>query len=374
MKISSFAPIVLGLLSGLGCSSASDPAPAPTSTSGGAPPAAASTTETPPAPGETTTTPPNTSTDFVHDPGLEGAPFSLTDAACQKNATQIACQDVVFSKVGGVDLHLNLFAPLAAQTSKVPLIVFIHGGGWALGTYKQVGLDVDSYIAKGWAVASIEYRLTLGANHQPTGIKFPDNIQDVKTAIRWFKTKAAAFIEPTKIVSYGFSAGAHLSSLLATTANVKEFDGRGDPSVPVNVAGSVCLSAAFDFHVFVPDNPALAPECAGRNTKPDDDKAQELVPLLIGGDINDPANAPKLDALNSARYVDASSAPMITFNGTCDQTQPYQSVFDLQKVVEDKGLTQVETHIVPLAIHGSTLSNAAEKTALATFMAARLSP
>lgn len=75
------------------------------------------------------------------------------------------------------------------------------------------------------------------------------------------------------------------------------------------------------------------------------------------------------------RATSASSAPAHHVHGTCDQTQPHQSVFELQTAAQTKGLTsQVETHIVPLVIHGSTLSGAGEKQARASFLTARLGP
>jgi len=363
--------IVLALILAAGCGDSSyapstDPAGAPPPSSTDAP-----ATTTSPAPGDGTVA--QGPATFTRDTGLEGAPFTLKDPACKTSATQTFCQSVVYSVVDQQSLHLDLYAPPAASTKKVPVIVYVHGGGWAHGSYHGPGIDTDYYLSKGYAIMSVEYRLTL-ANNQPTGLTFPENLRDVKTAIRWIRMKASSVLDGQKIVAYGFSAGAHLVSLLATTSKVAKFDGRGDPTVPVSVSGAVMLSAAFDFHVFVPDNPPLAPECDGLNEEPDPNKPQLLIPLLIGGDINDPANAPKLDEMDSSRYADADTAPMITFNGTCDQTQPYQSTETLKAAITSKGLTQIDVNIVPMAVHGGTLAGTAEKTKVQTFIDRWLGP
>jgi acetyl esterase/lipase len=307
----------------------------------------------------------------VPDVGLEGAPFTLDDKACTSSATQIFCTDVVYSMVGTTSLHLDLYAPPAARTQKVPVIVYIHGGGWAVGTYHNPGLPVPQYLENGYAVMSIEYRLTQNPDGSVSGVTFPENLKDTKTAIRWIRTKGASVFDGTKILAYGFSAGAHLAGLLATTAKVAAFDGRGDTSVPTSVTAALALSPQFDFHVFVPDNPPLAPECAGLNTKPGQDP-QALIPLLIGADMQDPANAAKLDALNAVTYLDADAAPLMTFNGTCDQTVPYQTTKSLIDAVAAKGLSQISVNIVPLALHGTTIQKPEQATMARDFILSQL--
>jgi acetyl esterase/lipase len=311
---------------------------------------------------------------FVPDTGLEGAPFSLSDPSCQKSATQIFCSSVVYSVVDGTELHLDLYAPLSALTQKVPVIMYVHGGGWAFGSYHEV-LSTAEQLQQGRAVVSVEYRLTLLPDRvTPSGVVFPMNLIDVKTAVRWLRIKGSGFIDGSRILAYGFSAGAHLASVLATSSKVAAFEGRGDLSVPTTVKAAVALSAAFDFHVFVPTNPPLDPACAGLNKKPGDNP-QQLVPILVGlTDINDPALLPRLDVLSSVTYLDADTPPMITFNGTCDQTQPYQTTQLLTDTLAAKGLTQVSVNIVPMAVHGSTVSAPAQQSLLQDFITQQLGP
>lgn len=317
--------------------------------------------------------------DYIHDPGLDGPPFSLDDPACTQLADQIDCSEIVYSTVdqpaAGTDLHLMLFVPPSARTAPVPVIVYVHGGGWLAGDYHQPGLRTEDYLAAGIAVADVEYRLTTyaGDPDRPTGIVFPQNLQDLKTAVRWFRIKAGGFIDPDRILIYGFSAGAHLASLMATTASVPAFDGRGDPSVPTSVRAAVGLSTPVDFHMFVPQNPPLDPSCPPQDPPGPGGTPAIGISLLIGGDFADPANSAALDALSALTYIGASAAPLQLFAGTCDQTVPYMGAAELVDLGTARG-AQVSEHVTEGAFHGQTLSTPEAQQILADFIAAQLAP
>ena len=312
---------------------------------------------------------------FVHDPGLEGPPFRLDDSKCTALADRIVCTDVLFSTVDGTELLLDLFAPLAARSQRVPAIMYVHGGGWLAGSHAAAGLDIDTFIAAGDVVLSIDYRLTAmhGDPQMPTGIVFPQNLQDVKTAVRWLRTKAGDFVDPDRILAYGFSAGAHLVSLLGTTASVAAFEGRGDPTIPSSVRAVVGLSTPIDFHLFVPQNPPLADTCPPQPPPGPGGTPSIGISLLIGGDFADPANSAKLDEVSALTYIDASSAPMKLFAGTCDQVVPYTGAKALVDLGTARG-AQVSEHVTDGAFHGGTLSTPDAKQELGTFIAAQLAP
>lgn len=116
-------------------------------------------------------------------------------------------------------LHLDLYDPPGARGPH-PLIVYIHGGGWAFGQPRQSGAfsnwpDVLALLAsQGYVVASVEYRLSSEA-------PFPAAIQDVKAAIRWLRANARQYeIDPRHVGIWGGSAGGHLAALDAVTCAV----------------------------------------------------------------------------------------------------------------------------------------------------------
>lgn len=118
---------------------------------------------------------------------------------------------------GGVPLTLDMHEP-SAGAAPHPLLVFAHGGSWAFGSaaieeqnplIQQV---VAGLLAKGYAVASINYRL---APAHP----WPAQIIDVRCALRYLRATASRWnVEPHRFAAMGNSAGAQLMSLAALSA------------------------------------------------------------------------------------------------------------------------------------------------------------
>lgn len=98
-----------------------------------------------------------------------------------------------------------------------PLIVFIHGGGW-FGGDKEDGQEYAwvKLRERGYAVASINYRLSKEAAH-------PAGLIDCKTAIRFLKTNAGDYrIDPERIAVSGDSSGGHYALMIALTSGNPE--------------------------------------------------------------------------------------------------------------------------------------------------------
>lgn len=109
-----------------------------------------------------------------------------------------------------LDLHLP-------ADENAPAIVYLHAGGWVGG--KRIALPemVLRFVEKGYAVATIDYRL---APEHP----FPAAVHDGKRAVRWIKAhgEATGAIDPDRVVIYGASAGGHLAAFIAATAGTFE--------------------------------------------------------------------------------------------------------------------------------------------------------
>jgi acetyl esterase/lipase len=128
-------------------------------------------------------------------------------------------------------LHLDLYVPAGPRVAH-PLIVYIHGGGWASGHPRQSGAfanwpDVLALMAsRGFVVASVAYRLSSAA-------PFPADIQDVKAAIRWLRANAKQYgINPSRVGVWGASAGGHLAALDAVSCGVSALNPVPPPSAP----------------------------------------------------------------------------------------------------------------------------------------------
>ena len=119
-------------------------------------------------------------------------------------------------------LDLYLHSDRARSPAR-PLVIWIHGGGWNRGDARQSGAFSDwpavlaTLAARGFVVASIDYRLSGEA-------KFPAQIEDVKAAIRFLRSKAHEFgVDPRRVYLWGGSAGGHLAALAAVTCGVATF-------------------------------------------------------------------------------------------------------------------------------------------------------
>lgn len=125
-------------------------------------------------------------------------------------------KNLTYARIAGVaenELSLDIYTPPEASPKNLrPVVVMIHGGGWAMGdkANSNVGPAKAAYFtAEGFVYISINYRLAPGA-------KYPANIQDVAAALAWIDDNAAKYgCNRESIFLMGHSAGAHLAALVA---------------------------------------------------------------------------------------------------------------------------------------------------------------
>lgn len=123
----------------------------------------------------------------------------------------LALQDVeVKTDVGyGPDERHRMDLYLPAGDEAKPLIVLVHGGGWAGGDKARYRWMGEAFAKKGFAAASITYRFA--PKHRA-----PAQMEDAQRAVRWLRANADALnIDPERFGAIGGSAGGHLASWLA---------------------------------------------------------------------------------------------------------------------------------------------------------------
>jgi acetyl esterase/lipase len=125
--------------------------------------------------------------------------------------------DLVYAtRPGYRPLHLDLYRGAGVNAPR-PLVVVVHGGGWAHAN-PRVGAgfkdfpSVLAYLAqRGYVVASIEYRLSGEA-------PFPAQVEDLEAALGFLRSGASHFgIDPDRVALWGLSAGAQIAALHATS-------------------------------------------------------------------------------------------------------------------------------------------------------------
>src|SRR5687767_5636022 len=124
--------------------------------------------------------------------------------------------DILFATVDRHPLKLDLYMPQGVANP--PLLVWVHGGAWQRGS--KEGVDAIDLVRGGYAIASIDYRLSPVA-------KFPAQVHDIKAAIRYLRAKAGEHgYDGARIGITGSSAGAHLAALAGVTNGVPEYEGK----------------------------------------------------------------------------------------------------------------------------------------------------
>ena len=124
-------------------------------------------------------------------------------------AEPVSERDLVFASPDKTDLQLDFVRP--AGDGPFPLVVFVHGGGWQIGSraeYREAQIGFAKY---GFASAAVQYRFA--PKH-----RFPAPLDDVTAAIRYLADAKKRFrIDPERIGMMGGSAGGHLSLLTGFT-------------------------------------------------------------------------------------------------------------------------------------------------------------
>jgi acetyl esterase/lipase len=123
-------------------------------------------------------------------------------------------KDVVVGKGGDTDLRCDIYRPPAGTEKRMALVHF-HGGGFARGSKDTLTGKATSISARGYASIAAQYRLSGVA-------KWPSQIDDAKTHIRWVRANASSLgIDPRRIAIVGYSAGGHIALYTASQADAE---------------------------------------------------------------------------------------------------------------------------------------------------------
>jgi acetyl esterase/lipase len=243
----------------------------------------------------------------------------------------VAHRDLAYVDGGHERQKLDLYLPSDAR-GPLPLIVWVHGGGWQAGSKTSVLPLRHGLIAKGYAIASIGYRLTDTA-------PFPAQIQDVKAAIRWLRAHAAEHrLAPDRFVAWGSSAGGHLVAMLGTAGDIKAFDVGAHLDQSSRVQAVIDFFGPSDLQRFV-TTPGY--ESHARPGSPEN--------KLIGGVVAE--HPAKAAAASPVSYVTKDDAPFLILHGSADPTVPANQSEILHAALRQAGV-QSTLHVLPGAKHG----------------------
>jgi acetyl esterase/lipase len=226
----------------------------------------------------------------------------MVHAADALPAGVVVHRDLAYVSGGHSRQVLDLYLPHAA--GPLPLIVWIHGGAFRMGS-KEDRIPSEM-LEQGYAIASLNYRLSQHA-------RFPAQIEDCKAAVRWLRAHAGTYgLDPSRFASWGESAGGHLAAMLGTAGHERSFE------VGEHLEHSSRVQAVLDFFGptdFLQMDAQRLPE--GMVHDPADSPESELV----GGPIQQrPAEVARA---NPATYVTPDAPPFLIVHGDHDPLVPY---------------------------------------------------
>jgi para-nitrobenzyl esterase len=120
-------------------------------------------------------------------------------------------------------LGLNVWTPAHSATERLPVMVWIHGGGFQIGASSQTVYDGEALAAQGVVLVSINYRLgVFGFLAHPAldqelrqGVSGNYGLLDMVAALQWVKRNISAFGgDPNNVTIFGESAGGTAVCLL----------------------------------------------------------------------------------------------------------------------------------------------------------------
>jgi len=118
--------------------------------------------------------------------------------------------DVPYVNDGHELQKLDIYWPEENAEAKLPVMFWIHGGGWQVGDKKQVGIKPQALTEKGFVFVSINYRLL-------PDVTMDVLIRDVAKAFRWVHDNITKYDgDPQRIFVAGHSAGAQLAAIICT--------------------------------------------------------------------------------------------------------------------------------------------------------------
>jgi len=242
--------------------------------------------------------------------------------------------DLEFAAPNGTPLLLDLYLPIGAERP-VPVIVWLHGGGWRIGD-RKLGPDFRVRFAEqGYAMASIEYRLSSEAT-------FPAQIHDVKAAIRWLRSAADEYgLDSGNIGLWGSSAGGHLAALAGTTGfgrleglELENQDFSSEVQAVVDGYGPTDF-LQMEEHSNVELKPSIDPESIRLHPVRSHTESDSPESQLLGAPIQ---TVPHLvREANPISYIDKNVPPFLILHGLSDAAVPaHQSELLYNALIEQE--------------------------------------
>lgn len=233
--------------------------------------------------------------------------------------------DLTYRTVAGRELKLDLYlqcagwrppatgggaVPAGLVGGPVPVVYYIHGGAWAHGTRSWELGYILPWLALGWDVVSVDYRLSGVA-------RAPAAVEDCFCGYHWVAQHAAQYhFDLNRLVVTGASAGGNLACLVGMAPTSSGFDRDCHGPLP-KAAAIVSIAGVYD----------VAEMLSGPEQRP---FAVDWIGSAEGVDL-----ARRVSPLS---YVRPELPPVFFVHGDSDRTVPYEQALRLRAALDKAGV------------------------------------
>lgn len=253
---------------------------------------------------------------------------SLTSWAASASDRYLVFPDQSYGYFSGLSAKLDVWQ---AQTKEpVPTVIYYHGGGWFFGDRTGALPYLMPWLARGWNVINVEYRMSGTA-------LAPAAVEDARCALRWVYRNAEHFhLDTGRIIVTGHSAGGHLALMAGM---LQESDGL-DNNCPADAStGDQPLKVAAIVDWYGPTDVSDLIEGPNRKT---------YAVAWLGSLPNRNAEAKRVSPLT---YVHAGLPPILIVHGDSDPVVPYSQSQRLHGALDGVHVPN-ELYTVPQGSHG----------------------
>ena len=215
-------------------------------------------------------------------------------------------KDIPYAGTENERQTLDIITPVNKAKKQLPVVIFIHGGGWKNGSKAMALRIIDPFLATGdYIGVSVNYRLSGEA-------KWPAQLYDCKAAIRWVKANAKTYgIDKDEIAVWGTSAGGHITAMLSVTSNNKEFEGTLGNHLDKSSAVTCAIDGFGPKDFLMEKTVSVIPELVNNNFKGSN---YNVYNLLDGGE----ELKEKARIASPFYHINSEMAPLFIYHGTAD--------------------------------------------------------
>jgi acetyl esterase/lipase len=246
------------------------------------------------------------------------APGAALDTAALIATSYRVEPNVIYLSAAGWQGKLDLYVP-RRPTGQQPTAILFHGGGWVTGSKDEIALDVLPYLAMGFSVVNVDYRVARVATA-------PAAVEDARCALRWVIRHAPQYgFDRSRLVLVGSSAGAHLALMAAMAPASAGFDRLCPGDEPLAVAAVINFFGIVDVgELLSPPNP------------------RDFAVGWLGQGASDTKLVERLSPL---AYVDKRAPAILTLHGDADPVVPFTQATRLHAALDAAG---VPNRLVPI--------------------------